>query len=228
MDFGGSGTEGPARINDAWIAYTGFAPFTLQLGAFSPPANLEDGTTPDDLLFIERADARGTLARDGRRRRPPRHRRCAAAGARWMGALTLTSRTVNDAEVFDSQIALVGRVGGLVATGADYNVHLGANGTYVIRSARPGLRRPAPRYGIRFRDRPEIRVDSTRLIDTGTIDADAPMPPGSSSPRTGRTSCCRARTSGTASNAAPRRCRIPRSAAITWRQLGSDRRKPSL
>jgi hypothetical protein len=36
LELGGSGTEGPTRINDAWIAYTGFAPFTFQLGAFSP------------------------------------------------------------------------------------------------------------------------------------------------------------------------------------------------
>jgi phosphate-selective porin OprO/OprP len=36
LELGGSGTEGPTRINDAWIAYTGIAPFTFQLGAFSP------------------------------------------------------------------------------------------------------------------------------------------------------------------------------------------------
>ncbi|HET9448712.1 MAG TPA: porin, partial [Steroidobacteraceae bacterium] len=29
-ELGGSGTEGPARINDFWIGYTGFAPFTIQ------------------------------------------------------------------------------------------------------------------------------------------------------------------------------------------------------
>ena len=55
LELGGAGTEGPTRINDAWIAYTGLAPFTLQLGAFSPPANMDDGTTPEDLPFIERA-----------------------------------------------------------------------------------------------------------------------------------------------------------------------------
>lgn len=58
------------------------------------------------------------------------------SAARWFAAATLTSRTVNDAEVFDSQTAV------------------------------------GARYGIRFRDRPELRVDSTRLIDTGTINAD--------------------------------------------------------
>lgn len=171
LELGGAGTEGPTRINDAWIAYGGFAPFTLQLGAFAPPANLADGTTPDDLLFIERPSTseleRAMGGADGRLGLALR-----ASGARWMGSLALTSRTVNDPEVNDSQSALVGRIGGLVAAGADYNVHVGANGTYIIHPADQGPSVTTGRYGLRFRERPELRVDSTRLIDTGTIDAD--------------------------------------------------------
>ncbi len=171
MEIGGSGSEGPTRINDAWIAYNGFAPFSLQLGAYSPSANMADGTTPDDLLFIERASSaelqRSMGGADGRLGLGIR-----GSGARWMGALTLTSRTVNDAEVFDVQNALVARVGGLIATGADYNVHVGANSTYIIHPPDQGPSAASNRYGLRFRERPELRVDSTRLIDTGTIDAD--------------------------------------------------------
>lgn len=170
MELAGAGTEGPTRINDAWIGYSGFAPFTIQLGAFSPPANLEDGTTPDDQLFIERASAselsRALGGADGRLGVGIR-----GSGARWFGSLTYTNRTVNDAEVFDSQSALVGRVAGLVATSADYNLHLGASGTYVLHPADLGADVTGARYGVRFRDRPELRVDSTRLIDTGTISA---------------------------------------------------------
>ena len=54
-ELGGSGTEGPARINDFWIGYTGFAPFAIQVGAFSPPANLDDSIGVESSLFIERA-----------------------------------------------------------------------------------------------------------------------------------------------------------------------------
>ena len=57
LELGGSGSEGPTRINDAWINYVGFAPFTIQFGAGAPPANMDDGTTPEDGLFIERASA---------------------------------------------------------------------------------------------------------------------------------------------------------------------------
>jgi phosphate-selective porin OprO and OprP len=70
--------------------------------------------------------------------------------------------------VFDSQLAAVARAGFLVATSADYNVHAGINGSYILDPADQGTGL-AP---LRFRDRPEIRVDSTRLIDTGSIDAD--------------------------------------------------------
>jgi phosphate-selective porin OprO and OprP len=170
VEFGGSGTEGPARINDAFLAYTGLAPFTFQLGAYSPPANLADGTSTEDLVFIERATpaelSRALGGADGRFGIGVR-----VAGERGLGALTLTGRAVNDAEVFDSQQAVVGRLGGLVVTAPDYNVHLGANGTYVFQP--PDQGGASSLYGLRLRDRPEIRVDSTRLIDTGIIDADS-------------------------------------------------------
>ena len=170
LELGGSGTEGPTRINDVWIAYNGFAPFSFQLGAFSPPANMEDGTSTEDLLFLERASvaelSRSLGGADGRIGLGVK-----ASGSRWMSALTFTTRTVNDAEVFDTQFAAVARAGFLVATSDYYNVHLGASGTYVFSPPDQGLG-SNPRRPVRFRDRPEIRVDSVRLIDTGSIDAE--------------------------------------------------------
>ncbi len=172
LELGGSGTEGPTRINDVFIAYTGFAPFTIQLGAFSPPANMDDGTSVDSSLLIERATpselSRTLGGADGRIGLGVR-----GSGPRWMGALTLTTRTVNDAEVFDSQLAVVARFAGLIARSEDYNVHAGFSGTHVFEPADQGSSATGARTPIRFRDRPEIRVDSTRLIDTGTIDADS-------------------------------------------------------
>src|SRR5262249_28028238 len=124
-EFGGAGTEGPARINDAWIAYSGFAPFTIQFGAFSPAANMEDGTTPEDLLFIERASSselsRALGGADGRLGLAFK-----GNGARWMGSVTFTGRTYGDAEVFDAQNAVVARFAGLALTSSDYNLHVGA------------------------------------------------------------------------------------------------------
>jgi phosphate-selective porin OprO/OprP len=172
-ELGGSGTEGPTRINDFWLGYSGFGPFTLQVGAFSPAANMDDGTSVESSLFIERASpaelSRTLGGADGRIGIGVR-----GSGSRWMSALTLTTRTVNDAEVFDSQLAAVGRFGGLIATSADYNLHAGLSGTWVFQPPGQGPAAAATqRHLLRFRDRPEIRVDSTRLIDTGSIDADS-------------------------------------------------------
>jgi phosphate-selective porin OprO and OprP len=170
LELAGSGTEGPTRINDAWVAYTGLAPFTFQLGAFAPSANMDDSTSPEDLLFLERAGgaelSRALGGADGRIGLAIK-----ANGKRWMSSLTFTTRTAGDAEVFDVQAAAVARTGFLVATSADYNVHAGASGTYVFAPADQGPE-SSPRHPLRFRDRPEIRVDSVRLIDTGNIDAD--------------------------------------------------------
>jgi phosphate-selective porin OprO/OprP len=171
MELGGSGTEGPTRINDAWVNYTGFAPFTIQFGAGAPPANLDDSTTPEDGLFIERASpsdlSRSLAGADGRT-----HFSIKGSGGRWFSALTLTGRTVNDAEVNDSQSAVIGRFAALATTSANYNIHVGASGTYVIHPSDAGIDATGARYGIRFRNQPELRVDSTRLVDTGSIDAD--------------------------------------------------------
>lgn len=170
LEFGGSGTEGPARINDAYVNYTGLAPFTFQVGAFLPNSNLDDSTSASDILFMERATAaelsRALAGADGRYAAGVR-----GNGERWFASLYWTGGTVGDAETAGEQSALVGRVAGLLFTGAEYNVHVGANTSWVFEAPDQGSLAAAPRYPIRFRDRPELRVDSTRLIDTGAIDA---------------------------------------------------------
>ena len=172
MELGGAGAEGPTRVTDAWIGYTGFAPFRIQLGAFAPPANMDDQTSVEDLVFLERATpadlSRALAGAAGRIGLGVR-----GNGARWTSALTLTTRTFSNVEVFDSQLAAVGRFTVLAATSDSHNVHVGASGTWVFQPADQGSSATGARYAIRFRDRPEVRVDSTRFIDTGNIDADS-------------------------------------------------------
>src|SRR6185295_15084830 len=118
-EFGGSGTEGPARLNDAWINYVGFAPFTLQMGAFTPSANLDDATSQEELMFPERATpaelSRTLGGADGRIGAALR-----SSGQRWMESLAFTTRTVADAEGADSPANLVGRLAFLPLAGSDY------------------------------------------------------------------------------------------------------------
>lgn len=173
LELGGSGTEAAGRITNAWIGYTGFAPFTFQAGAFAPLAGLDDATVPEDALFIEKAApaelGRTMGAADGRTAVSIR-----GAGARWMSALSLTGRTVADAEVYDAQNALVARAATLAVNSTDYKMHLGAAGTWVIHPADVnGASDTAfSRQQVRLRTQPELRVDSTRLIDTGNLDAE--------------------------------------------------------
>jgi phosphate-selective porin OprO/OprP len=80
----------------------------------------------------------------------------------------LTGSTYNSSEAFDEQVSMVGRAAVLALTGRDHNVHVGINGSYVMQPPDTGGGATAARY-VRFRDQPELRVDSTRLIDTGRI-----------------------------------------------------------
>jgi phosphate-selective porin OprO and OprP len=175
LELGGSGSEGAGKITNAWLSYSGFAPVTLQAGAFAPTAGLDDSTAPEDSLFIEKAApaelARALGAADGRTAFAVR-----GSGARWMGSFAVTGRTVADAEVYDAQNALVMRFASLAATSSNYNLHVGVAGTYVLHPANAidsasAIDLSNARYVVRLRNQPELRVDSTRLIDTGNIDA---------------------------------------------------------
>lgn len=166
-EFGGTGEETNPRMHEAWLAYTSVAPWTIKIGAFAPPANLDDSSGADDTAFLERATpaqlSRALAGSDGR----------VSAGLtgnrqRWFAAFHFTGSTFAQQESFDEQIAVVGRAAVLAFTGSDFNVHLGVNGSYVMQPANTGGGATSARY-VRFRDQPELRVDSTRLIDTGPI-----------------------------------------------------------
>jgi phosphate-selective porin OprO and OprP len=166
-EFGGSGTDDEPRLHEAWLSYSGLSPWTFQAGVYPPPANLDDSGGADNTFFLERATpaqiSRALAGSDGRVATGfTGHRR------RWFAALHLTGSTFDAPEVFDEQVSLVGRAALLAFTGREYNVHFGINGSYVMQPADTGGGATAARY-VRFRDQPELRVDSTRLIDTGQI-----------------------------------------------------------
>jgi len=170
FEFGGSGSESPARLHEASLSYSPFAPLTFQVGAFAPNANLDDATSSDESLFIERASAaelsRGLAGSDGRYSIGFRLHE-----ADWYLSSFLTGGTVADGETAGEQTALVSRAAFLPYTDEDADLLAGANLTWVFEPADQGSLSSVARYPVRFRDRPELRIDSTRLIDTGTIDA---------------------------------------------------------
>ncbi|MFN3511726.1 MAG: OprO/OprP family phosphate-selective porin [Phenylobacterium sp.] len=170
-DFGGTGAEEAGKISAAWVQYNGLGPARLRIGAYPAPVDMDGDTSVAGSLFAERAApaemVRGIASGDGR----------AAAtlfggGDRWTAALSLTGNLVT-VQTFDEQSALVGRLTFVPFKGEHSLVHLGVNGTRVLNPAATGPevagQAPTP---IRLRERPEMRVDGTRLVDTGNLDAD--------------------------------------------------------
>ena len=171
VDFGGSGSEEPGKIINAYVEYTGFDPVTLRVGAFSPVTSFDDATSSNPLPFLERpspADIlRSLTGSDGRTAVA-----AFASGRRWSVYGAVSGNLAGQAS-FDEQVAVIGRATVLPLRSRDGLLHLGANANLILRppAAGPDVDPPGASTPLRLRDRPEARVDGTRLIDTGPIDA---------------------------------------------------------
>jgi phosphate-selective porin OprO/OprP len=171
-DFGGSGTEA-STIASAYIQYNGLGPVHIKAGAYPAPESLDDATSASDLLFLERSQpadmARSMAGADGRDAATIFYYDDNA-----FAAASYTGGVVGDAANFDEQQAAVGKLAYRFNLGEDTNFVLGADVTDIFKfaDAAAGGNSPTP---IRFRERPELNVDSEsiRLIDTGSLTADS-------------------------------------------------------
>jgi phosphate-selective porin OprO/OprP len=190
LDFGGTDSEGSAIIN---IARVGWAPasipgFRVHAGAIQPILTMYDATSSAELNTIERAAVIttlvGTYGGDNGRR---------GIEASWMkqdflypgdnflisGAFTgdrvdgngVGHSPATTANVDDERTQIVGRLAYRFYSDAATNTNLqvGVSGAEILSLT--GVAPGAPR-NIRLRERPEIRVDGTRWIDTGDIPAE--------------------------------------------------------
>ncbi|MDE2183058.1 MAG: hypothetical protein KGJ78_08550 [Alphaproteobacteria bacterium] len=183
VDFGGSGgTETGGRIQSAYLQYDGLAPWAFRIGAYPPPANIEDSTSSSDTIFLERNSPsnlqRGIAGGDGRDAISILY-----AGEKLFAALSYTGGKVQDSAAFYEQQALLGRAAYLVYSDVDAHLLIGANGTHIFRlpdavpnggatlATTPGA--PA-RNTITLADPPELTVDSNglKLVNTGALPAD--------------------------------------------------------
>lgn len=170
-DFGGSGNEEPGKISAAWVQYNvPGTPLRIRGGAFSPPSGIEEATSTNGSLFAERASpselVRSIGSGDGRTALG-----LFANGDRWNASAALSGNVIGT-QTFDEQLAFVGRFTFLPLKGYDWLVHVGANTELVLEPPKSGPGVPGVTSPLRLRDRPELRVDGTRLVDTGNIDAD--------------------------------------------------------
>lgn len=174
-EFGGSGSES-AVLNQAYVEYAGWkpggVPVRVRAGAWATPVGLEDATSNTEAAFIERAAApelaRNVAGGDGRTGFG-----VFANGERWYASGVLTGAVAGTpaAPEFDEQIGYIGRVAFSPLGDKDWAVHVGGNISGVLRTADTGAGAVRTRQ-LRLRERPELRVDGTRLVDTGNINAD--------------------------------------------------------
>ena len=170
-DFGGSGSEEGGKVSAAWLQYNGLGFAKVRIGAFPPPTSLEDAASNASSLFAERPApaelVRGLAGGDGRTGLG-----LYAGGDRWTAAGVLTGNLVGT-QTYDEQTGFVGRVSYVPFKRTDSLIHVGANVNLVLSPAATGPGLPGGAASpIRLRERPELRVDGTRLVDTGNIDAD--------------------------------------------------------
>jgi phosphate-selective porin OprO/OprP len=185
FDFaGGSGVENTGQLYETWIQYDGFNPAHVRVGAFSPSLGLEDQGSTNGMPFLERSAivdmARGLAGGDTRTAV-----QLFGSGERWLAAAAVTGRTIGVLSTgtasavpqsYGDQLGYTARIAGTPLRGKDWLMHLGANGSYVAQPANtsgPAAdgTTPLSAHAIGFSSTPEIRVDGTKLINTGNIPA---------------------------------------------------------
>jgi phosphate-selective porin OprO/OprP len=173
-DFGGS-PDGTVSLYEGNINYSGFKPVTATIGFFKPWYSLQDSMSSNDFLFMERPSiveiARNVAAGDAR----------ASLGFKASTDDYFASAYLTGGSWGDQGAALLNeeQLGGAVRLamrpfhGEDWNVHVGFSGSGIIQPARSNVDQAGPTtHNIQLRDRPELRIDMNRLIDTGLIPTD--------------------------------------------------------
>ena len=184
LDFGGSGVENTGQLYETWIQYSGFKPLRLRAGAFPPTIGLEDSASTSGMPFIERSAiedmARGFAAGDTRI-----GAQAYAYQDHWLVSAAVTGRTIGVIntgtaaavpQTFGDQLGVVGRVALSPFYGDDWMVHLGAHGSYVADP--PNTAGPSPdgstaatARALAFSNTQQLRIDGTKLINTGNMPA---------------------------------------------------------
>jgi len=195
FDFGGSGVENAGQLYEGWVQYSGLKPFHVRVGAFAPSLGLADANSTSYMPFLDRpspVDISRNLAGGDSRTAVE----VFGYGANWFAAAAVTGRTVGvintnnvipvtasttsisvgTPQTYSDQLAFTGRVAYDPIHTDDLRLHLGAHGSYVDRPANasgPGANGATPitSYVVALNGAAELRVDNTKFVNTGNIDA---------------------------------------------------------
>ncbi len=164
-------------VENAYLSYTGFKPFggklAIEGGVMDLPYTLDEATSSNDILFMERASA-GVVATNiaaGDFR--------SAFGSRWYsdtfwaGAYVTgpTTGAIHSASSINpngttEQYGVAARAAGQILSGKDYSLHLGGDAQFLIQ---PPHNLVAGSQTLALSDRPELRIDPTTLVTTGAL-----------------------------------------------------------
>jgi phosphate-selective porin OprO/OprP len=178
-DFGGStdngaGTPGSTGatasggIETAEISYTGFRPFVVEGGIQDIPYTLDEATSSNDIMFIERSSsqviAANLVAGDFRSNFGGHWNNDRAwIGAYFTGPATGTIHGVTNGVA--QEIGAVQRATYQVLQSENYSLHVGLDASELLKPETAG----GVRVATNFSDRPELRIDPTSIINTGTL-----------------------------------------------------------
>jgi phosphate-selective porin OprO/OprP len=180
----GGGTSG---IENAWLSYSGFKPFVIEGGYMDLPYTLDEATSSNDIMFVERASssviATNIAAGDFR----------SAGGMRayndwiWAGGYLTgptsgqmhsdTTTVTKSPQLpgittfgFSEQYGSVARLTLQALQGPGFSFHVGGDAEFLFRppvgpatSTAPGTRT------LTLSDRPELRIDPTVMLTTGAM-----------------------------------------------------------
>lgn len=180
-EFGGSGAEEAGRLYEASVTYTALKPFRIKFGAFEPNVGLAAATSTSNMPLLERPApaeaARNVAAGDSRAALQLMANGMmgdgdTGIGVRWLATGALTGNTLGGSQQFDEQTAALGRIAIAPFGSTVWQTHFGANYQRVISPNDATGGAAGVRYPVQIRDRPELRLDGSRLVDAGAIDAD--------------------------------------------------------
>jgi phosphate-selective porin OprO/OprP len=178
-DFGGSSDNGPGTpgstgatatggIETAEISYNGFRPFTIEGGVQDIPYTLDEATSSNDIMFIERSSsqviAANLVAGDFRSNFGGHWNNDRAwLGAYFTGPATGTIHGVTNGVA--QEIGATQRATYQLLQNDQYSLHVGVDASELLKPETSA----GTRVVTNFSDRPELRIDPTSIINTGTL-----------------------------------------------------------
>lgn len=165
-DAGNSSDQTPKGIETAQIIYSGVRGTAFEIGYSNTFFTLDQSTGSNDTLFLERASASNiaTNFNTGDAR--------ANAGVRffgdryWIGGYLTGPASGDSHTLTDERFGAFQRAAFQVLKGPGYSLHLGVGVSELFDAPNTGNGTPAV---LTLSDQPELRIDPTALLSTGTL-----------------------------------------------------------